>query len=93
LFERAIGRDPNYALAWTGIAISFTEMGEGGMMPPDEAYPRARAAVERALLLIALGGNSKLAGDPRYITLLNSWECLLHLSGRYSRHRQPPRRN
>ncbi len=51
LFERAIGRDSQYALAWTGIAISFTEMAEGGMMAPDEAYRRARAAVDQALLL------------------------------------------
>ena len=50
-FERAIERDPRYALAHAGVAQAFTELGETGGLPPDEAYPRAKAAATRALEL------------------------------------------
>ena len=51
LFERAIARDAHYALAYAGIAMAFVELGETGQMSPDEAYPRALAAAQRALAL------------------------------------------
>ncbi|MEO5826226.1 MAG: protein kinase [Gemmatimonadales bacterium] len=74
LFERAIGRDPQYALAWTGIAISFTEMAEGGMMAPDEAYRRARAAVENALLLDPGLGEAHSAAA--YLMVVNDFDWI-----------------
>ena len=43
--------DPNYALAYTGIATAYTELGEIGLLPPDQAYPRAKAAADKALAL------------------------------------------
>jgi eukaryotic-like serine/threonine-protein kinase len=51
LYEEAIARDPEYAIAYTGIAQAFTELAETGEMPPDEAYPRAKAAAARAVAL------------------------------------------
>jgi serine/threonine-protein kinase len=50
-FERALARDPSLAPAHVGIAMAFSELGEAGLLGPDEAYPRARAAAERALAL------------------------------------------
>jgi serine/threonine protein kinase/tetratricopeptide (TPR) repeat protein len=50
-FERAIERDPRYALAHAAIAMAYTELGETGAMPPAEAFPRAKVAAERALAL------------------------------------------
>jgi serine/threonine-protein kinase len=50
-FERAIARDPNFAPAYAGIANAYTELGEIGLLPPNEAYPRAKAAVDKALAL------------------------------------------
>lgn len=50
-FEQAIERDPRYALAHAGVALAFTELGETGALPPDEAYTRAKAAATRALEL------------------------------------------
>jgi serine/threonine-protein kinase len=50
-FERALARDPRYALAYAGVALAYTELGETGMLEPDEAYPRAKAAAAQALAL------------------------------------------
>jgi serine/threonine-protein kinase len=48
-FEQAIARDPSYALAYTGVALAYVELGEGGAFRPDEAYARAKEAVAKAL--------------------------------------------
>jgi eukaryotic-like serine/threonine-protein kinase len=50
-FERALERDASLAPAHVGIAIAYTELGETGLLGPDEAYPRAKAAAARALAL------------------------------------------
>jgi len=48
-FEQAIERDPHYALAWAGIADSYSLLGEYGKIPRKELYPKAEAAVNKAL--------------------------------------------
>jgi serine/threonine-protein kinase len=48
-FEQAIARDPKYALAYSGLADSHALLGVFGIRAPDVAFPKARAAVERAL--------------------------------------------
>ena len=48
-FEKALALDPNYALAHVGLADSYATLGVFGVMRPHDAYPRARAAVLRAL--------------------------------------------
>ncbi|MCI0560210.1 MAG: tetratricopeptide repeat protein, partial [Nitrososphaera sp.] len=48
-FEQAIEKDPNYALAYAGLADSYNLLAAYGFLPPKEAYPRARAAAEKAL--------------------------------------------
>src|SRR5207249_2042293 len=50
-FEQAIQRDPNYALAYAGVALARTELAEAGALRPDEAYARAKQAVAKALEL------------------------------------------
>jgi TolB-like protein/class 3 adenylate cyclase/Tfp pilus assembly protein PilF len=52
-FEQAIAADPNYALAYAGLADSYALLGfQGyGAMSPTEALPKARAAAEKALQL------------------------------------------
>jgi len=50
-FERAIERDGRYALAYAAIAKAYIELGETGLLSPDEAYPRAKAAAAQALAL------------------------------------------
>ncbi len=49
-FESAIAVDPGYALAHAGLAHSYLTLG-ALFLPPGEAYPKARAAAERALEL------------------------------------------
>jgi serine/threonine-protein kinase len=48
-FEQAIEKDPHYALAWAGIADSYSLLGEFGKVPRKELYPKAEAAVNKAL--------------------------------------------
>jgi tetratricopeptide (TPR) repeat protein len=48
-FEQAIERDPQYALAWAGIADSYSLLGEFGNISRKELYPKAEAAVNKAL--------------------------------------------
>ena len=48
-FEQAIERDPNYALAYAGLADSYALLGVFGMRAPHEVFPMARAAVDKAL--------------------------------------------
>src|ERR1043166_4565773 len=48
-FEQAIEKDPQYALAWAGIADSYSLLGEYGNIPRKELYPKAKAAVNKAL--------------------------------------------
>jgi serine/threonine protein kinase/Tfp pilus assembly protein PilF len=48
-FQQAIDRDPNYALAYVGIADCYSLLGWYDYLPPQEAFPRARAAAEKAL--------------------------------------------
>ena len=48
-FEKAIEKDPQYALAWAGIADSYSLLGEYGNIPRKELYPKAEAAVNKAL--------------------------------------------
>lgn len=50
-FERAIARDPRYALAYVGLADCYAILGVFGMRSPHEVFPRARAAVEKALAI------------------------------------------
>jgi len=50
-FERAIARDPTFALAWANIAMACTELAENGAVAPDAAYGRALEATAHALRL------------------------------------------
>jgi TolB-like protein/Tfp pilus assembly protein PilF len=50
-FNKAIGQDPTYAPAYAGLADSYALSGdwEYGVLPPNEAYPKAKAAATKAL--------------------------------------------
>jgi TolB-like protein/DNA-binding winged helix-turn-helix (wHTH) protein/Flp pilus assembly protein TadD len=52
-FQQAIQADPKYALAYTGIADSYSLLGSVGTdgMPPNEAMPLAKTAALKALEL------------------------------------------
>jgi Flp pilus assembly protein TadD len=48
-FKAAIEIDPTYALAYTGLADSYSSLSVYGEVSPREAMPRAKAAAQRAL--------------------------------------------
>jgi len=48
-FERAIIKDPNYALAYAGIADAYISMGDYYILSPKEAYLEAKTAAIKAL--------------------------------------------
>ena len=50
-FEQALDLDPVLAPAWAGLADAFCTLGSYALLPPEDAYPRARAAAERALAI------------------------------------------
>jgi tetratricopeptide (TPR) repeat protein len=50
-FNQALAHDPVYAQAYLGLADSYSVMGANEQGPPQEVFPKARAAVEKALQL------------------------------------------
>ncbi|MBX7063046.1 MAG: protein kinase [Pyrinomonadaceae bacterium] len=50
-YKKAIENDPNYALAFQGLALSYRSAPAFGVLPPEEAYPKARDAALTALRL------------------------------------------
>jgi adenylate cyclase len=52
-FESAIRHDPNFALAYTGLADAYSILASYSLeyVPPREAFPKAKIAAEKALAL------------------------------------------
>jgi tetratricopeptide (TPR) repeat protein len=51
-FQQAIEKDPNYALAYAGLADSYASLGGGWIyLPATESIPKAKAAATKALEL------------------------------------------
>jgi TolB-like protein len=48
-FEQAIDMEPKYALAFAGLAYSYALLPHRSLLPPKDAYPKARAAATKAL--------------------------------------------
>jgi DNA-binding winged helix-turn-helix (wHTH) protein/tetratricopeptide (TPR) repeat protein len=70
-FEKAIERDPQFALAHVGLADCYMVLGVFGMRPPTETLPRARDAVLKALQI-----------EPR---LAGAYGTLGHIKMQYDR--------
>jgi serine/threonine protein kinase/Tfp pilus assembly protein PilF len=51
-FEKAIEKDPGYALAYAGLADSYAGLGGDWLyLPPSDSFPKAKAAAMKALEL------------------------------------------
>ena len=48
-FEQALQKDPDYALAYTGLADSYVQLGNYGLIQMKDSYPKAKTALNRAL--------------------------------------------
>jgi len=70
-FQQAVDKDPSFALAYVGLADSYSVMEQYGGVPSSEALPKARAAVVRALQI-----DDSLAEAHASLGLINehSWQ-------------------
>lgn len=50
-FQQSIDADPTYAPSYAGMADAYGQLGYGAYISPEDSFPRARAAAERALAL------------------------------------------
>lgn len=48
-FQQAIDLDPNYALAYAGLAGTYILLSKNVALPPKESLPRAKAMATKAL--------------------------------------------
>ncbi len=69
-FRQAIALDPAYARAYAGLADAHVILSHWGAVRPSEAYPRAAAAVRKALAL----DDSLAEAHTAYGVILHCWE-------------------
>ena len=50
-FQQAVVEDPQYSMAYAGLADAYTLLGSYGVEPAEQAYPSAKSAALRALAL------------------------------------------
>ncbi|HEY1272317.1 MAG TPA: protein kinase [Terriglobales bacterium] len=50
-FKQAVEKDPNYALAYSGLADSYTFLGHSGYVPPQTVWQDAKSSAMQALKL------------------------------------------
>lgn len=67
-FEQATARDPNFALAYVGLAICYASLGHDGYLVPAEGHKKAKDAALKAIGLDAsLGDAYALLGVIRHV--------------------------
>ena len=71
-FTQAIVKDPNYALAYVGLADSYNLLREFSAMPSSEAFPRALAAAQKAVELDDLSAEAH--ASLAFATTYWSWD-------------------
>ncbi len=57
-FNQAVGKDPDYALAYAGLASAYFVLPEYSYLPPKEFMSKAEAAAQKALELDAVLGEA-----------------------------------
>jgi adenylate cyclase len=71
-FKKAVTSDPNYAMAWAGLADSYNSIGFYGLVKPVDCLPPAE---EAALQAIALDPSLSEAHSPMAVSLLQyGWD-------------------
>jgi tetratricopeptide (TPR) repeat protein len=71
-FEKAIARDPEYAAAHAGLADAHALLGYFRHEPPETAFPKARAEVNRALALDP--DLAEAHASLGYLKLVHDWD-------------------
>jgi TolB-like protein/cytochrome c-type biogenesis protein CcmH/NrfG len=75
LFEQAVRRDPQYALAWAKLARALVYQGFIGDLAADEAISRGRRAVERALAIDPNSAEAYYARGNLFRMLSGDWSA------------------
>jgi eukaryotic-like serine/threonine-protein kinase len=74
LFRKAVAADPNYALAWAGLANSYVvAAGYGRLIPPEQSLPLADQASQKA---VELDDTSSEAHVARGNALAAAWKWI-----------------
>jgi serine/threonine protein kinase/lipopolysaccharide biosynthesis regulator YciM len=50
-FKEAIDKDPNFALAYVGLSVVYSNFAILSLVPPEDMWPKAKSALEKALEL------------------------------------------
>ena len=71
-FKRAVTLDPDYALAWSGLADAYNSVGFYGVASPETCLPQAKEAAQRAIQLDPLLAEAHTSLAQSY--LLHDWD-------------------
>jgi TolB-like protein/Tfp pilus assembly protein PilF len=90
-FNRAIGKDPNYALAFAGLADAYVLLSAYAEASPKESLPQAKAAALKALELDSTLGeahatlaNALIAYDLTFAEANREFERAIELNPNYA---------
>jgi TolB-like protein/Tfp pilus assembly protein PilF len=90
-FNRAIGKDPNYALAFAGLADAYVLLSAYAEASPKESLPQAKAAALKALELDSTLGeahatlaNALIAYDLNFAEANREFERAIELNPNYA---------
>ena len=72
LFQEAVARDPGYALAHAGLADTYIILGNFRLLPPNEAYSKAKTAALKALEI--QGDLAEALVALAFVEFLHDWD-------------------
>jgi len=71
-FQEAIKKDPAYALAYSGLADSYSVLGFYGFQAPKEVFPKAKAEAQKALEMDDTLAEAQASLG--YVNLMYDWD-------------------
>ena len=71
-YRQALDLDPQYALAWAGIADSYEALANKNLIPPGEGYPKAREAALKGLAIDDT--RAELHATLAYVARFHDWD-------------------
>ena len=71
-FNKAIDKDPDYALAWAGLADTYSLLAEYTHISRQELFPKQRAAVDKALQIDDRLGEAHIS--LAILLMMNEWD-------------------
>jgi DNA-binding winged helix-turn-helix (wHTH) protein/TolB-like protein/Tfp pilus assembly protein PilF len=71
-FNEAVAKDPNYSLAYAGLADCYNLQGVWGTLPPNDVFPKARQMAEKAIELD--NTSAEALTTLAFVEWVNSWD-------------------